>query len=557
MAITPQSNLRLLKVPFQLDYKNQLTFSNINNQKNYFLGLPCLEINDIQYQRKNSVIRYPAHIDTIIQYNYCMYQNENYTNKYFYAFILDMKYINDGMTEITIQTDCFQTWQFELNFKECFVEREMVNVSDDIAGNYLVPEGLEFGELKINSVANINCLKPIYIIAYSGNPYDDELDDNPLSGRQGVNVNGVFSGLFYCICSANMIEGMLYTINDKGFGSRVVAIFSIPALALVGFNNWTLSDITSGDILWWITQNFKANPITVNLNNKPNSLDGYTPRNQKLRTYPYCYLGFNPPNGNQKIFRYENFNSNPSFKFISEINPNPSICVIPQNYRGKSGNNINDMSIISGYPQISWVTDYFSNWLAQNSDIIKLQMEQEEYNYKIDAYKTGFDMASGIVGIANDGANGTGSLTGGFSKLGNNALNLASLDKNHEFYVKNQMAQIEKQQMLPNSAQLGTSATLLGYDLLDDAIFTSYTIKSEFARKIDKYFDMYGYLINERKVPKLMNRPNWNYVKTIGCNIIADIPQMDLAIIKNMFDNGVTLWHNANTFLDYSQNNRS
>ena len=52
------------------------------------------------------------------------------------------------------------------------------------------------------------------------------------------------------------------------------------------------------------------------------------------------------------------------------------------------------------------------------------------------------------------------------------------------------------------------------------------------------------------------NRRNWNYIKTNGINILADIPQDDLQIIKSMFDNGITLWHNTETFLDYSQNNR-
>lgn len=556
MAITPQTNLRLLKVPFQIDYKNQLTFSNKNNQTDYFLELPHLEVDNIQYQRKNSIIRYPAHIDNIIQYNYCMYQNENYTNKYFYAFIVDMRYVNDGMTEIVIQTDCFQTWQFDLNFKECFVEREMVNVSDDVAGNHLVPEGLEIGELKINSVANVDGLKPVYIVAYSRNPKDDELTSQTPSA-QGIIINGVASGLFYCVCNDETIQGLLETINDKGFGNSIVAVFSVPALCLIGFNGWSLSDLTTGSILYWIVNDFKANALTVNPSSIPNSLDGYSPRNQKLKTYPYCYLGFNPPNGSQKIYRFEDFSGNPSFKLMGEVNPNPTICVIPQNYRGKSNNNINDMGIITGYPQIAWITDYFSNWLAQNSDIVKIQMQQEQYNYEISAYKTGANLASTMIGTSLNGAKGAGGIASGLSNVASNAFDLASLDKNHEFYVKNQMAQIEKQQMLPNSSQLGTSATILGYNLINQSIFTCYTIKRQFARKIDKFFDMYGYLINERKLPNLNNRPNWNYVKTIGANIIGNIPQMDLQIIKNMFDNGVTLWHNANTFLDYSQNNRN
>lgn len=132
MAVQPQTNLRLLKLPFTIDNKNQLTFSNLSAQTSYFLGLSHLKVDNIQYQRKDSIIRYPAHIDSIIQYNYCMYQNENYGNKYFYAYIIGMRYINDGLTEIAIQTDVYQTWQFDLVFKESFVEREMIAVANDI-----------------------------------------------------------------------------------------------------------------------------------------------------------------------------------------------------------------------------------------------------------------------------------------------------------------------------------------------------------------------------------------------------------------------------------------
>ena len=40
MAVTPHTNIKLLKVPIELDNKNQLTFSNQNTQFNYFNGLP-------------------------------------------------------------------------------------------------------------------------------------------------------------------------------------------------------------------------------------------------------------------------------------------------------------------------------------------------------------------------------------------------------------------------------------------------------------------------------------------------------------------------------------
>lgn len=558
MAVAPQTELYLLKCPLTLSNKNQITFANQEDQEEYFLSLPKLEIERISYQRKNGIISYPAHIDSILEYNYCMYKNNNYSDKWFYAYITDMIYENDNCTYIKIVTDVFQTWQFDIIFKESFVEREMINVNDDIPGNNLVPEGLETGEYKIGGSAEINGLNPIYVVAYSRNPKDDGLTTQTPSA-QGIILNGIPSGMFYCVCSKNTIQGLLNTINTAGYGESIVAVFSVPAICFIGFNGWTLNDLISGEsILYWIVNDFKANPQTSTMISLPSSIDGYTPKNKKVLTYPYIYLGFNPLNGTEKIFRYENFSNNtPIFKMISEVNPNPTICFIPQNYRGKTGDNLSDIATLNGYPQISWITDFFNSWIAQNSDIIKLQMQQESFNYQIDTYKQGLSLAGSIGGTAVAGAgNDAFGVVKGMTNVISDAFELARLDKNHEFYVKNQMAQVEKQQMLPNTSHLGTSATILGYDLINDNVFTRYNIKSQFAERIDKYFDMYGYLTNIRKIPNLNNRPNWNYIKTNGANILGNIPQTDLYEIKEFFDNGITLWHNPANFLNYSVNNR-
>lgn len=87
-------------------------------------------------------------------------------------------------------------------------------------------------------------------------------------------------------------------------------------------------------------------------------------------------------------------------------------------------------------------------------------------------------------------------------------------------------------------------------------IFYQMCIKEEYAKIIDNFFSMFGYKINEVKIPNITGRPNWNFVKTIDCNITGNFPQNDIQTLKNMFNNGVTFWHNPNTFLDYSQNNK-
>lgn len=86
--------------------------------------------------------------------------------------------------------------------------------------------------------------------------------------------------------------------------------------------------------------------------------------------------------------------------------------------------------------------------------------------------------------------------------------------------------------------------------------FNQWSIKSEFARKIDKYFSMYGYKINERKIPNITGRLNYNYVKTIESIIESNVvPEKYLNEFKSMLNSGITFWHNPQTFLDYAQSN--
>ena len=389
----------------------------------------------------------------------------------------------------------------------------------------------------------------VFIIAFTG----DHIGPTQIS-TQGWEFNGIPSSVCFIVCLGFVLNTVLNIINNDGNGDKILNVFAIPKLAV---KSLIPIDPPGTTTYWWqiLPAIFKENPIIKTLTSTPNNIDGYIPRNNKLRTYPYLYLGFNPQNGTQKIYRYENFaNGSPSFKIMSEINPNPSVQFIPQNYRGANGDSLSDNASLNGYPTISYKNDVFNTWLAQNSEIVNLQMSQQAVNYEVSAIKGGMGMIGDTLKMLSGNPS---SMADGFNGYINKGLDLISLDRNYDFYIKQQMAQIEKQKLLPDNASLSSSnATLLGYNLLHENIFTRYNIKQEFARKIDKFFDMYGYLTNDIKIPNLNNRPNWNYVKTIGANILGNIPQNDLLTIKELFNNGLTLWHNSQTFLDYSQNNR-
>ena len=557
MVIAPNNEIVLLDVPLEIDNKNQLTFSNANAQFSYFRNLTGAKSYDkITYIRKDGYVVVNDCYDNLIKYNYCMYQNENFSNKWYYAFIIGLEWLSPNSTKVFIKTDVWQTYQFDITFLKSFVEREMIAVSSDTPGANLINEDLEIGEVIENASSSINGLGINYAIAYAEDP-EEFSGVSPILGNGSV-VNGIANGIWFYIGSFTKILQTLRTIDNAGHGGDVIAVFSIPSVAVYDPNSsMSITDYDNPSSDWgvWLTngKNFPGREFT--LNSTPSSIDGYTPRNKKLLQYPFCYLGFTPSNGIQKIFRYEDFTSGtPSFKMISEVNPNPTVNIIPKNYKGISGVNVSETAVLNGYPNISYKTDFFSNWLAQNGDLVKLNLERMETNYDINYNKNNMkstwymDMLGKALQL-----NMTGLVSSGLQReLG---------EKNYNYDVQQQMAQVEKQKLLPNSASMGGSnATLLGYGYMNSDVFTRYSIKRQFAERIDLFFDMYGYETDTLKIPNLSNRPNWNYVKTLGLNIIQSsgksVPQEDLQEIKSMFDNGVTLWHNTSTFLDYSQNNR-
>ena len=86
------------------------------------------------------------------------------------------------------------------------------------------------------------------------------------------------------------------------------------------------------------------------------------------------------------------------------------------------------------------------------------------------------------------------------------------------------------------------------------------TITDEYKERLGDYFAMYGYKQNKIMNIKnqLRSRYYYNYIKTIGCNLNGDIPMNYINEIKNIFDNGITLWHvdrNGGKFKNYEFDN--
>ena len=85
--------------------------------------------------------------------------------------------------------------------------------------------------------------------------------------------------------------------------------------------------------------------------------------------------------------------------------------------------------------------------------------------------------------------------------------------------------------------------------------FYKMSVKAEYARIIDDFFDMYGYQTNRVKTPNVAHRQNWWYTKTINANITGNVPNDDMNKIKEAYNNGLTFWRNPANFLNYSVSN--
>ena len=534
MVITPQTEIRLIKCPIELDNRNQLTFNNATDQYNYFRSLPYIEADDNTYQRKDGFIRYPAPYDSLLEYNYCMYRNESYSNKWFYAFITDYKMLNNDVTAVFIKTDVYQTWMFDLDFKNSFIEREHVN--DDTFGLNLVPENVELGEYTCNSHTldehydNVNN-DFTYILSSASNLHQQNTEGRYVTATP-TKYNGIISGCqYYRFETPGALQTILNFIVEAGQIDVVNGIFIAPDFLCPEASasaSYPSKEIEGSD-----------SPITyTNTISKQNTLDSYTPKNNKLKTYPYNYLLVSNNNGESGIYRYEEFSTtNCQFRVEACLTPGCSIRQIPLNYRNNSRDDDSGINL-GKFPICSYPVDMYTNWLTQNS-----------VNIPGIGKVTGDDLNlfSNIVGTT------LGALGGA---VAGNYLSSATYLASGFTGISNALIQKQQHNLIPSESRgnlnAGDVITSSGKNTFH---FYKMSIKRHFAKIIDDYFSMYGYQVNAVKVPNRTGRRNWNFVKTIGCNIISHIPQEDLQEIKLMFDSGITLWHNPSTFLDYSQNN--
>lgn len=569
--IAPNTTVQFLNVPFDTDYENTMYFASLAAQGVYMDSkvISGLTVGSNSYQRKGrGVIRVGWVADTtsgnsviknLYNANYMRYKNTNYENKWFYAFVTHVEYINNNTCDVFFSIDVMQTYLFDYTMLECFIERQHT-VTDDV-GEHTVPEGIEHGEYMCEPVTSTLTTNGLFDYAPTVclvTTFDDQGDYSPgqrINGQEGR--GDMFSGLTYrfydlttgltqlnddleALSGARVLEDAdTRTKIPQFLSDGVVALFMVPGYFASAYGSTVASKKIYLDIR----------------DNGSYKLGTYRPRNKKLMCYPYNFLYATNNQGNSAEYRWEDFASpiNATLEVWGNLSPNGGMVCTPVGYKKSGGNvrNVDEMIQVTGFPLCSWTYDAFKAWCAQNAGTLGAA-------------------AVGIVGkwaeIVMTG--GAGALIGSqsnpmpFSQQGAHQQFQGEAPYNPSVGTSGlsgalagtlaAVGQLYDHARRPPQAK-GNGNTSLAYQagVLTFGFFKKY-IKQEYAEIIDAYLDMYGYKVNMVGVPNRHARPCWTYVKTVGCAIDGLLPADDAQKIQAIYNNGIRFWDSSATFGVYS-----
>lgn len=583
----PISVISLCSVP--ITPLNQLDFNSQAEQVQYFIGKRKFQSDISKYQPRSGVMRVKGYVEDFRNINYGFYTNNFEGQSHIYYFwVVKKDYIAANVTELTIQIDVYQTWQFQLSFADCMIERG--HVDNDTIGRHTIPEDFELGDYVVRVEKEVNELKKVcFFVAVV-----DELAQN-WGGMQGGIYSG-FSTYFFKKEDINLLTQFIQGYADRGKADAIGYIYSYPLDML----HSSVKNLPSGSRV----STSDLSQVSLNISDilkKDFGFRGnvYTPYNNKLLTYPFNTLAISNASGGNIVLKFELFNNGMDivmFMVESTISPNPKIVISPILYNNKN-NPLDDSLEMQGFGLCSWNNDNYANWYAQNQNTINAQSVNAFNSYRgtNTAANNSFytanknaDIAqtSGALGALGTIGLGVGNAIGGLNvggaigsgiqgaiQLTQNELARAQAQYsansdlanaqllnavNYQNTMKSIMASVHDAAIQPNTGKGDTSANGLDVARGTNTFYIrQMMIRPEYAKRIDMYFQMFGYQLSEIANPEnyLSTRQKWNYIKTVGCQVKSNIPMEDKIAIEQMFDTGFTIWHGENYMGRYNTEN--
>lgn len=513
-------------VPWDNTYKHVRLFDSRVALDTYLETLEKIKITQCAPVRFENQLRValPQNDMAGFQYNYIRFINNESTNIPHYGFITGVEWQSLNSCILTFELDIWTECEFSFVVRRCFVERMHVPVANDIPGNYTFPEGLETGEYV--SRGSGSQIPPTSIQRKRSLVFATTFNQDFGTTPVGI-YDGIYNGLSYISFeldgSLGQINAWLNQVFSKNLIDGIVNAYIIPT--------------------YYTDGKYKTDSITIT---KPyTTIDTYTPRNKKCFVYPYNYMIMTNNTGNVVELHYEDFIENDSYveiEYTCTGTADATLIAYPVDHK-RIDKDYDSAITFSNYTKIPIATNTFQAWLAQNSALLNAN-----------AYNTGINAVGTMV---------NGSINALIGTAGGNVLAPAqiltsglSAAQNVATTAINQIATVESHKMTAPGS-VGVQSNAMSTMINSDKI-TVYRVecKREYIKKIDDIFWAYGYKICELELPLINSRRYWNYVKTVDCNFTGKMPLNMLAAFRQIFDNGVTIWH-TNDIGNYTLNNNA
>lgn len=493
------------------------------------------------YIREHDVITVGISADSLDSagVNYCRFINPQAGNFFRYAFIDEIEYVAPETSRLHIRVDAFVSNIGNINLGQCFVERE--HVSDDTRGLHTLPETIASENMVCNSVLYDLCpdLAGFTKAGFNANYYAAIFMTEPTFTVPG-NYDSYIGGNANCsyIIAPESIDdlgALIDFLTDNNLSNAIVGI--IPLIR--GFVTATEVDLpaeVASEVgfskVYTITDNSNSK-YGVTLYSSFGALDGYTPHNKKLYTYPYNYIKVMSASGAETTLEYEKLPSiNDNFIVSYSASLSPTLSIAPEYYNGVT-KPVDKIVSYSQFSPIAYTVDTYSQWYAQNKNVVDLTLYT----------KAGAIARSGFGALS---AQNTQQALGAAGNVLDSTLNAMQW-----------LASVMDMQRRPDEIKGTLTGNALIYQSRAGVKVLDMCVKGEYAELIDRYFDCYGYNVSITKTPQINSRPHYNFCKTAGSNVYGAMPEDHKEQIDRLFNDGITVWHisTGGSYGTYDNNN--
>jgi len=442
----PGTTATLCNVPWNSDYRDIVKFASQQALDDYLTqnsgavwSFPAMT-----YARAGMPVRVNLPFNACYKYNYLRVTNGmqpvgHDSSRSFYYFVTDVRYVAPNTTELVVQLDVWQTFNRDVTFGNCYVERGHIGIANenqmqDNGREYLtIPEGLDVGG---EYIITRNLKQTIGSRDASGGASFDIIVattvsfegsggtvDNPvLESAKGSSFESLPNGVeLYYFPSATAFINFMRQTSDLPWVSQgiisVTAVPEIPSSQLQVENVTTSWGVIVQRLLTFRVPPFKRS-LAGNWRNMTDIPSRYA-HLSKFLTYPYSMVELTTYSGTPLVLKPENMAGDDLdvVQLVHYAPPSPRVAFYPYRYNASEGNaDVMDGAYIHNdqgefldmttgmfnLPTFSVVNNSYLAYMAANANSVAYQHASADWSQQktLTGNSLSYNQATSNMGLA-------------------------------------------------------------------------------------------------------------------------------------------------------------